>query len=106
MGVPSVGTPALWIGFTTFVLLALFLDLGLFRRRSRAVSVREATLASVIWICLALVFNVGVYHFLGHRSGLEFLTGYIIELALSVDNLFVFLIIFSYFHVPAQLRHR
>jgi tellurite resistance protein TerC len=106
MGVPSVGTPALWIGFTSFVLLALFLDLGLFRRRSRAVSVGEAALASVIWVSLALIFNAGVYHFLGHRSGLEFLTGYIIELALSVDNLFVFLIILSYFHVPAHLRHR
>ncbi|MCI0411140.1 MAG: hypothetical protein L0191_21670, partial [Acidobacteria bacterium] len=106
MDAPSVGTPALWIGFTAFVLLALLLDLGLFRRRSHSVSIKEATLTSSIWVSLALLFNVGVYHFLGRQSGLEFLTGYIIELALSVDNLFVFLIIFSYFHVPANLRHR
>jgi TerC family integral membrane protein len=106
MDAPSVGTPALWIGFTAFVLLALLLDLGLFRRRSRTVSIKEAALASAIWVSLALLFNAGVYRFLGHQSGLEFLTGYIIELALSVDNLFVFLIIFSYFHVPANLRHR
>jgi len=106
MDAPSVGTPALWIGFTTFVLLALLLDLGFFRRRSHEVSIKEAALTSSIWVLLALIFNAGVYYFLGSQSGLEFLTGYIIELALSVDNLFVFLIIFSYFHVPARLRHR
>ena len=106
MDAPSVGTPALWIGFTAFVLLALLLDLGLFHRRSHTVSLKEAALTSSIWVSLALLFNIGVYHFLGRQSGLEFLTGYIIELALSVDNLFVFLIIFSYFHVPGNLRHR
>ncbi|MCI0658907.1 MAG: TerC/Alx family metal homeostasis membrane protein, partial [Acidobacteria bacterium] len=106
MDAPSVGTPALWIGFTAFVLLALLLDLGLFHRRSHSISLKEAALTSSIWVSLALAFNVGVYHFLGRQSGLEFLTGYIIELALSVDNLFVFLIIFSYFHVPGNLRHR
>jgi TerC family integral membrane protein len=103
---PSVGTPILWIGFTLFVLLALLLDLGLFHRHAHKVSLREATAWSAAWITLALLFNAGVYHFLGHQSGLEFLTGYLIELALSVDNLFVFLVIFSYFAVPADLRHR
>src|SRR5436309_4112347 len=106
MEAAGVGTPALWIGFTAFVLLALLLDLGLFHRHSRTVSIKEATLSSMIWVALALLFNAGVYHYLGHQRGLEFFTGYLIELALRVDNLFVFLIIFSYFHVPGHLRHR
>jgi tellurite resistance protein TerC len=106
MTAPSVGNPLLWIGFTLFVLLALALDLGLFHRHARKVSIREAMGWSAAWILLALIFNAGVYRYLGHRSGLEFLTGYLIELALSVDNLFVFLIIFSYFSVPPHLRHR
>ena len=81
----SVGTPLLWTGFTLFVLIALVLDLGLFHRHARAVSLREATLWSVVWVGLALAFNAGVYRWLGHEKGLEFLTGYLIELALSVD---------------------
>ena len=103
---PSVGTPLLWIGFTVFVLVALVLDLGLFHRHAHKVSIREAMGWSVVWIGLALLFNLGVYHWFGRQSGLEFLTGYLIELALSVDNLFVFLVIFSYFAVPPHLRHR
>ena len=102
----SVGTPLLWTGFTLFVLIALALDLGLFHRHARAVSLREATLWSVVWVGLALAFNAGVYRWLGHEKGLEFLTGYLIELALSVDNLFVFLVIFTYFALPPDLRHR
>jgi len=103
---PSVGTPLLWIGFTVFVLVALVLDLGLFHRHAHKISIREAMGWSVVWIGLALLFNLGVYRWFGPQSGLEFLTGYLIELALSVDNLFVFLVIFSYFAVPAHLRHR
>jgi tellurite resistance protein TerC len=106
MEAAGVGTPALWIGFTVGILLALIIDLGLFHRRSHSISIREATVSSLIWVSLALLFNAGVAYFLGHQRALEFLTGYIIELALSVDNLFVFLIIFSYFHVPMNLRHR
>jgi len=102
----SVGTPLLWIGFTGFVLVALVLDLGLFHRRAHKVSIREAMGWSVVWISLALLFNLGVTRWFGPQSGLEFLTGYLIELALSVDNLFVFLVIFSYFAVPPHLRHR
>jgi len=103
---PSVGTPLLWIGFTVFVLVALVLDLGLFHRHAHKVSIREAMGWSGVWIGLALLFNLGVTHWFGPQSGLEFLTGYLIELALSVDNLFVFLVIFSYFAVPPHLRHR
>jgi tellurite resistance protein TerC len=102
----SVGTPLLWIGFTLFVLVALALDLGLFHRHAHKVSMKEAMGWSVAWIGLALLFNLGVTRWFGPQSGLEFFTGYLIELALSVDNLFVFLVIFSYFAVPPHLRHR
>ncbi|HEU5179825.1 MAG TPA: TerC family protein [Candidatus Polarisedimenticolia bacterium] len=103
---PSVGTPILWIGYTVFILIALVVDLGVFHRGARKVSMKEAGLSSIIWISLALVFNAGIYNYMGPQKGLEFFTGYLIELALSVDNLFVFLIIFSYFKVPEKLRHR
>ena len=103
---PSVGTPILWIGYTVFILIALVVDLGVFHRGARTVSMKEAGLSSIIWISLALVFNAGIYNYMGPQKGLEFFTGYLIELALSVDNLFVFLIIFSYFKVPEALRHR
>jgi len=104
--VESVGTPALWAGFTFFVVALLALDLGVFHRRAHAVGYREALGWTVVWVGLALVFNVLVYRWFGSERALEFLTGYLIEKALSVDNIFVFLIIFSYFSVPAALQHR
>jgi tellurite resistance protein TerC len=103
---PGVGTPTLWIGYTVFILIALVVDLGVFHRGTRTITMKEAALSSAIWVSLALVFNAGIYNYMGPQKGLEFFTGYLIELALSVDNLFVFLIIFSYFKVPADLRHR
>lgn len=106
MNAVTVGTPALWIGFTLFVLGMLAIDLGVFHRKTHAVSMREAIVWSVVWIGLALCFNAGVYFWFGSERALEFLTGYLIEKALSVDNLFVFLVLFSYFAVPAQLQHR
>ena len=106
MGLESVGTPALWIGFNLFVLALLALDLGVFHRKAHAVSVREALVWTLVWVGLALGFNAGIYYWFGSERALEFLTGYVIEKALSVDNLFVFLIIFSYFAVPAVLQHR
>ncbi|MEK7408043.1 MAG: TerC family protein [Acidobacteriota bacterium] len=106
MGIESVGTPLLWIGFTLFVLAMLGIDLGVFHRRAHEVHLREALLWTVVWIALALLFNVGVYFWFGPERALEFLTGYLIEKALSVDNVFVFLVIFSYFAVPAALQHR
>lgn len=96
----------LWIGFNLFVLLMLALDLGVFHKKSHSVSVKEALVWSVVWISLALVFNAGVYHWMGHDAALKFLTGYLLEKSLSVDNLFVFLLIFSYFRVPAQYQHK
>jgi tellurite resistance protein TerC len=104
--VESVGTPALWFGFTAAVLVLLALDLGVFHRKAHEVKVREALLWTGIWVALALLFNVGVYHWFGSERALEFLTGYVIEKALSVDNLFVFLVVFSYFSVPPALQHR
>jgi tellurite resistance protein TerC len=102
----SIGTPLLWTGFLVFVLLMLALDLFVFNRKAHEVRVREALTWSLLWVSLALVFNFGIYHWFGKQHALEFLTGYLIEKALSVDNLFVFLVIFSYFAVPKRNQHR
>lgn len=96
----------LWIVFNVFVLGMLALDLGVFHRKAHAVSLREALTWSVVWISLALVFNAWIYYLWGSEKALEFLTGYLIEKSLSVDNIFVFLVIFSYFSVPAMYQHR
>lgn len=96
----------LWLGFNVFVLLMLALDLGVFHRKNHTVKVKEALIWTVIWITLALLFNVGVWHYRGAETGLQFLAGYLIEKALSVDNLFVFLIVFSAFQVPAIYQHK
>jgi len=106
MNLESVGTPLLWIGFTAFVLAMLVLDLGVFHRKVHDIRMREALIWTGVWIGMALLFNLGVYLLFGSRTGLEFLTGYLIEKALSVDNIFVFLVIFAYFRVPAALQHR
>jgi tellurite resistance protein TerC len=102
----SIGTPGLWIGFVVFVFAMLALDLGIFHRSAHVVKMREALVWSVVWIGLAFCFNAGIYFWFGPERALEFLTGYLIEKALSVDNLFVFLILFSYFAVPSNLQHR
>jgi tellurite resistance protein TerC len=96
----------LWVGFNVFVLAMLALDLGVFHRSAHTVSAKEAAVWSAVWVALAFVFNAGIYRFAGPRAGLEFLTGYLIEKALSVDNIFVFLLVFSYFQVPAKYQHR
>ena len=95
-----------WVGFNVFVLAMLALDLGVFHREAHEVSLKEAAAWSALWVTLALIFNYGIYHFLGPQAGLEFLTGYLIEKALSVDNIFVFVLIFSYFNVPPRYQHR
>ncbi len=102
----TVGTPILWGGFTALVLLLLAADLFLFHRDGHAVRPREALGWTIVWISLALLFNVGVYRYFGSDRGLEFFTGYLIELALSVDNLFVFVLIFATFRVPPAFQHR
>jgi tellurite resistance protein TerC len=95
-----------WIGFCAFVLAMLAFDLGILHRKSHEVRLREALIWSAVWIALALAFNLGVYHWQGSEKGLQFFTGYLVELSLSVDNLFVFLLVFGYFKVPAEHRHK
>jgi len=95
-----------WVGFAIFILFMLSLDLGLLNRKAHTITYREAATWSAVWVSLALLFGAGVFWQLGTQTGLEFLTGYVIELSLSVDNLFVFILIFSYFKVPAKYQHR
>lgn len=96
----------LWVGFGLFVVAMLALDLGVFHRKSRTVGMKEALVWSAVWIALAMLFFSGIWHWRGSEKGLEFFTGYLVELSLSVDNLFVFLLIFAYFKVPAQHQHK
>ena len=103
---PIGSATTLWIGFSLFILFMLGLDLGLFNRKAHTITYREATIWSIVWISLALIFAGIVFWYQGSQRGLEFVTGYLIELSLSVDNLFVFLLIFSYFKVPAKYQHR
>jgi tellurite resistance protein TerC len=95
-----------WIGFLVFVLAMLALDLGVFHRKAHEISVREAAAWSATWIVLALLFAGGIYLYAGHVPATEFLTGYLIEKSLSIDNIFVIAMIFSYFAVPLRLQHR
>ena len=106
MEMTSIGSPLLWGGFTTFILAMLALDLGVFHRKAHEVRFKEALGWTFVWVALALLFNFGVYKYFGAQRGMEFLTGYLIEKALSVDNVFVFLVIFSVFAVPAKYQHR
>lgn len=95
-----------WIVFNLLVVAMLALDLGVINRKAHVVRVREALLWSLFWIGLAMLFNIGVFFYLGHEQGIKFLTGYLIEKSLSVDNLFVFLLVFNYFRVPAIYQHK
>lgn len=95
-----------WIIFNVFVLLMLGLDLFVFHRKAHEVKVKEALLTSLFWIVLALIFNVIIYYWRGEQSAMEFLTGYLIEKSLSVDNLFVFILIFNYFGVAPKYHHK
>ncbi len=97
-----------WIGFHVFIFLMLALDLGVFHKKTHKVPVKEAVIWSVVWITLALLFNVFIYIYSGYNKviALEFLTGYVIEYSLSVDNIFVFILIFSYFAVKDEYQHK
>lgn len=96
----------MWLGFNLFVLVLLALDLGLLHRKDKEVGIREALLLSLGYFVLALIFGAGAFHFLGANAGVEFFTGYLLEKSLSVDNIFVFVLIFSHFSVPPQYQHR
>jgi tellurite resistance protein TerC len=102
----TVGTPLLWAGFIAFVLVLLAIDLGVFHRHAHAVTLKEAGIWSAIWVGLSLGASGLVAHWFGPERGLEFLTGYLIEKALAVDNIFVFYAIFAYFAVPPAYQHR
>lgn len=101
-----MGTPLLWVGFNLFVLFSLALDLGVLHRRAHKVEIREAAFFSAVWIVLAIAFGFFVWHWHGAQRGMEYFTGYVIEKALSVDNLFVFLVVFRAFHVDERVQHR
>jgi tellurite resistance protein TerC len=101
-----MGTPLLWLSFNVFVLAAIALDLGVFHRRPHKMGTREALVWTGVWVSISAVFGLGVMHFAGEQRGLEFFTGYVIEKALSVDNLFLFLVIFRAFAVNESVQHR
>ena len=103
---PSIGTPIFWTSFILVVLALLAVDLGIFNRRAHAVTVKEALSWSIVWVILSLSFGAYIYAAHGPKPGLEFFAGYLIEYSLSVDNIFVFILIFSYFAVPARFHHR
>src|SRR5512140_1928467 len=95
-----------WVGFNDFVLVMLALDLGVFHRKAHVVSFKESLVWTIVWVAPALLFNAGVWHFSGSQKALQFFTGYLIEKSLSVDNVFVFALLFSYFAVPAKYQHK
>jgi tellurite resistance protein TerC len=101
-----MGTPLLWLAFNVFVLGAVALDLGFVGRRLHRVGLREAAISSVAWVALSVLFGLGILHYSGHQQALEFFTGYLIEKALSVDNLFLFLVIFRTFAIDDRFQHR
>ena len=96
----------LFVGFNAFVLVMLGLDLGVFHRHAHVVSLRESLTWTVVWIVMAMAFNLGVWHYAGSQKALEFFTGYLIEKSLSVDNVFVFALLFAYFSVPPLYQHK
>ncbi|MFO1488164.1 MAG: TerC family protein [Verrucomicrobiota bacterium] len=96
----------LWVGFNVFILAMLALDLGVFHRKTHVVSLKESLTWTGVWVVLALLFNLGVWHYAGSGKAIEFFTGYVIEKSLSVDNVFVFALLFSYFAVPPVYQHK
>src|SRR5262245_1095948 len=101
-----LGTLALWVGFHVFVLSVLAIDLGIFNRKAHVPSFREALGWTIVWVTLAMLFAAGIWQISGPPKAIQFVTGYIIEESLSVDNIFVFVLIFSFFAVPRQFQHR
>jgi tellurite resistance protein TerC len=95
-----------WVGFNIFVFFLLTFDLKVLNRNPHEISIKESIIWSGVWIALSLLFNIGVYSWFGRESALQFFTGYLIEKSLSIDNLFVFLLLFSYFKVPARYQHK
>jgi tellurite resistance protein TerC len=95
-----------WVIFNAFVLIMLALDLGVFHRKIHEIKIKEALTWTFIWVCLALIFNLIIYYWRGRQQALEFFTGYLVEKALSVDNIFVFIMVFTYFQIPTKYQHK
>jgi tellurite resistance protein TerC len=96
----------LWIGFNLFVLFMLSLDLGVFHRKKHVVKLKEAFIWTGVWICLAMIFNAAIWYFYGEKKAIEFLSAYLLEKSLSIDNIFIFSLIFTYFSVPPKFQHK
>lgn len=96
----------LFLGFNVFILILLALDLGFFHKDTKEIKVKDALISSAVWISIALLFNLGIYYFRGSEDALAFLTGYLIEKSLSVDNIFVFVMVFAYFKVPVKYQYK
>ena len=96
----------LWVGFNAFILIMLALDLGVFHRKAHVVTIKESLTWTCVWVAMALLFNAGILHYMGSEKALEFFTGYVIEKSLSVDNVFVIALLFSYFAVPTLYQHK
>jgi len=101
-----IGSLWAWMAFLGAVFVMLMVDLGIFHRKAHALSLKEATLWSIFWVVVSVLFNILILFWLGEEKALEFLTGYLLEKSLSADNIFVFAVLFSYFAVPAEYRHR
>ena len=99
-------TALMWVGFVVFIILMLLLDLVVLNRKTHEIKMKEALLFSLFWISLAIIFNIGVWKYLGQQKALEFLAAYLIEESLSIDNLFVFIMIFAYFQVNPRYQHK
>lgn len=95
-----------WVAFVAFLILMLALDLGVFNKKQHEITVKEALITSAIWVVLSLAFNAVVFYLWDHQKGLEFLTGYLLEKSLSVDNIFVFILLFNFFDVPKKYQHK
>lgn len=95
-----------WTLFIAFIVIMLLLDLGIFNKRQHEIKTKEALITSGIWVLLALIFNVFVFYYFGHQAGIDFFTGYLLEKSLSVDNIFVFILIFTYFDIPNKNQHK
>jgi tellurite resistance protein TerC len=104
--IPGVSPVMMWAGFLTLVGIMLAIDLGVFNRKAHAITIKEALTWAGVWFGLAMLFNIWIYFQFGQQSALEFFTGYLIEKSLSVDNLFVFLVIFTAFSIPREFQHR
>jgi tellurite resistance protein TerC len=99
-------SPTIWLAFIIFILCVLALDLGVFHKKSHAVGFKESIIWSLVWIAISMLFSGIIYLWHGHDDSMKFLTGYVIEKCLSLDNLFVFLLIFDYFKIPSQFQHK